>query len=83
VGGVPGIQADRSHEALDDPPHAIPSEASALAGEQERRVRDILATILLPGDERLEVALQVLRDEHLAGLVALSVAHKEGSLPIP
>jgi hypothetical protein len=33
MGGVPGIQADRCHEALDDPPHPIPGEGPPLAGE--------------------------------------------------
>ena len=53
-----------------------------MTSEVRRASHDLLPAVPLPGDERLEVPLQVLRDEHLSGFSALSVLDDQGGLPI-
>ena len=65
--GVPRIQPHGGHEALDDPPDAVPREGAALAGEERGLGQHGLSLLRLPGQERLQVPLQVLRDEDLLG----------------
>src|SRR5574341_735710 len=83
MGGVAGIQAHGSHEALDHPPDPIARQGTSLTDECRSITRDILSVSLLPRQESLEVGFQFLGDEHLAGLAPLPWRTTRDAWPYP
>jgi len=77
VGRVPGIEPHGRHEVLHHPPDPIPGKGAWLPGEYTRPLRDILAAVPLPRQERLQMGLEFPGDEDLALLVSFALADNE------